>query len=91
MDTRFEATFGRRFEKMTERFPTEILGGGASLEDTNGPRGGVDKSCRLHLMLHRRGSVSVSASSSVPEVAVAKAISRAQGALLRKLHNTKRG
>jgi hypothetical protein len=81
--------FDRRLEKITELYPDEILAIAASLEDANGLRGGIDKACRLNLVLRRRGPVSVSASSASPEVAVAKAVSRARGVVLRKIRGTK--
>lgn len=79
----------RRLEKITERFLPRIRSISASLEDVNGPRGGVDKRCRLNVMLESHGQVSVSASAPKTEAALTQAVGRAKTVLIRKLQGAR--
>ncbi len=75
----------RHLERLAERFPRRIRVISASLEDVNGPRGGIDKKCRICLMLKRHGQVSVCARSSRSETAIKRATERVRTVLRRKL------
>jgi hypothetical protein len=55
------------------------------LADINGPRGGVDKRCRLELKTDRRGSVVVTAVSRDWRSAIDEALHRAARTVLRSL------
>jgi ribosome-associated translation inhibitor RaiA len=65
--------FGRRIRRIT-----------VWLEDVNGPRGGVDKRCRITLHLKRSGRLTADASAATRYWAIAKATARARTALVRK-------
>lgn len=52
------------------RFVQKIASVQVTLEDTNGPRGGVDKRCRLRLVL-RKGGEPLLAEDTDPEIAAA--------------------
>jgi ribosome-associated translation inhibitor RaiA len=84
--SRLRSLLDRHLAKISQRFPEEVDAIDASLEDVNGPRGGIDKRCRLKLRLKRRGHIAVSASSEKPEAAIALAVSRARHLLSRQLH-----
>ncbi len=53
------------------------------LSDVNGPRGGVDKRCQLHLRTDGRGTVVVTAMARDWRTALDSALSRGAGLLLR--------
>lgn len=55
------------------------------LMDVNGPRGGVDKRCRLELSSDRTGTVVITAMSAHWQAALDSAIGRASRQLLRVL------
>jgi len=74
-----------RLKKLERRFPERFQAVDVSLEDVNGPRGGVDKRCRFNLMLKNHGSLSVCADASRPEAAIAQAANRAASVIVRKL------
>lgn len=80
----------RCLAKITERFREEIRAIAVSLEDVNGPRGGIDKRCRLDLILNRDGRISVSADSAKVEAALTQAVARAKTALLRRSRHPRR-
>jgi hypothetical protein len=78
-----------RLEKVTERFSPKIRSISASLEDVNGPRGGVDKKCRVTVMLASCDQVSVSACAPKAEAALTRAVGKAKAVLLRKLQGAR--
>jgi len=61
------------------------------LEDVNGPRGGIDKRCRLDLRLRPSGRLSSSANSTDIGVAVMKAARRARALLQRRRQRARAG
>jgi len=72
----------RCLQRIGERFPQTIRSVAASLEDMNGPRGGVDKRCAVTLTLTGNRNVSVSACSTNAEAAVIQAGRRARNAVI---------
>ena len=72
-----------RLEKVTERFSPKIRSISASLEDVNGPRGGVDKKCRVVVHLPPRGRVVVAGAGTDIFAAVTGTASRARLAVKR--------
>ena len=60
------------------------------LEDVNGPRGGIDKRCRITMHLKRGGRVAVEAQATTRYAAIAKASDRARAALSRELERQSR-
>lgn len=75
----------RSLQRIAARFPQGIRSTAASLEDVNGPRGGVDKRCAITLTLTGNRKVSVNASSSNATAAVITAARRARNALIRTM------
>jgi hypothetical protein len=59
-----------------------------SLSDVNGPRGGVDKRCRVELRTHCAGIVQVTALARDWRTALESALERAGRVLLRQLCRT---
>jgi hypothetical protein len=55
-----------------------------SLSDVNGPRGGVDKRCRIELRTHRAGDVQVTALARDWRTALESALARAARVLVRQ-------
>jgi hypothetical protein len=56
-----------------------------SLEDVNGPRGGVDTRCRIGVRFRPRGSITVSTLAVNEYVATAEAATRARELVDRRL------
>ncbi len=75
----------RRLNQITERCALSLRSISASLEDVNGPRGGVDKRCRVNVTLEGHGQVTVCATAPKIEVALTRAVDRARAIMLRKL------
>ena len=67
------------------RFDHRILDITASLTDVNGPKGGVDKQCRLVVRLRPRGKVTIEQSASDLVAAIALAADRVSYAVSRAL------
>lgn len=67
------------------RFDHRILDTTAMLLDLNGPKGGVDKQCRLVVRLRPRGKVTIEQSASDFVAAIALAANRASYAVRRAL------
>ncbi len=55
------------------------------LEDVNGPRGGVDKRCRVAVRLRPNGAAFVAKNASDAYVAISRAAGRAGAAVARKI------
>ena len=66
--------FARRIDRVT-----------VWLEDVNGPRGGVDKRCRITVRLRPNGGAFVAKSATDAYVAIGRAAGRAGAAVARKL------
>ena len=60
------------------RFGRRVGSVHVSLEDVNGPRGGVDIRCRIEVRFRPRGSITVSALAIDEYVATAEAATRAR-------------
>jgi ribosome-associated translation inhibitor RaiA len=58
----------------------------ARFSDENGPRGGVDRRCRVKVMLSPRGEIFVEEDNADPYVAVALAAERVKQSAGRLLH-----
>ncbi|NVB81926.1 MAG: HPF/RaiA family ribosome-associated protein [Kofleriaceae bacterium] len=86
-----ESRFRRTLERRVGRAGAPISRGTIRFEDINGPRGGVDKECRIKLVLTGRPSVQASERDSELEPAFDRAshklnsaLTRAQGKLQRR-------
>jgi len=66
--------FARRIDRVT-----------VWLEDVNGPRGGVDKRCRIAVRLRPNGAAFVAKSAADAYVAIGRAAGRAGAAVARKI------
>jgi hypothetical protein len=69
---------GRILASALGRFSRRVRTIRVWLEDTNGPRGGVDTRCRIDVYLRPRGSITVSAQAIDEYAATAKAAARAR-------------
>lgn len=72
--TRQLGKFATQIERLTVRF-----------SDENGPRGGVDQRCAIHVTLHALPEVVVSGSAQTPREAFDSAIARVERAVRRTL------
>lgn len=59
------------------------------LSDVNGPRGGIDKSCRIELMSERTGTVVITSLAKNWSSALQSALTRAVRALLNNWQRTR--
>jgi putative sigma-54 modulation protein len=59
------------------------------LTDVNGPRGGLDKECRIRVALHRAGVVFVRATGQDAYATIDKAASRLKLAVARRIGRTR--
>ena len=71
-----------RFENRIRRVTVRLL-------DVNGPRGGIDKQCRITLELIPSGNVVIQESSADLVAAIDRAADRIGHAISRKLHREK--
>jgi transcription elongation GreA/GreB family factor len=89
-----EAFARRRLSYAFGRFAKRIRDIAIWLEDANGPRGGVDKQCRIEIRLTSKGHVVASSSTSSEYSAISRSVSRARAVLVRNLkqktHTNKR-
>ena len=76
-ERRLRSAVGKAFEACNE---VEVR-----LSDVNGPRGGVDKECRIRVALHRAGVVFVRATGEDAYATVDKAASRLKLAVARRI------
>lgn len=70
--------FAEKIDRLTVRFT-----------DTNGPRGGVDKQCRMIAALHPRGQVAIQLEDSDPFALSARAAKRL-GRTVRRVFDRRR-
>lgn len=75
----------RRLEFAVARFEDHIDTVSVRLEDMNGPRGGVDKECRVHVKLLGLPSVIITQSAKDAYAAVDRAADRLGHTVARKL------
>jgi putative sigma-54 modulation protein len=85
LDEGLKAHIERRLRFALGRFATRIHRSTVRLTDVNGPRGGVDKRCRIAVLLVPRGVVMVEGSGDNPFALVADAAKRAGRAVRREL------
>lgn len=81
---------GRRLSFALDRTQDFIRGAVVRLTDVNGPRGGIDKTCRVELSLSGQAPVIVTESSATAEHAINRAIHRAAQVLSRRLHKSRK-
>jgi hypothetical protein len=75
----------RCLEFALRRFGNRIDRVSVWLEDVNGPRGGVDKRCRIAVRLRPTGSAFVAKAASDAYVAIGRAAGRAGWAVSRRI------
>ena len=75
----------RQLERITARFRARIRRIAVSLEDVNGPRGGIDKRCRVEVALAPQGRIAASASASKSDAAIIKSVARIRNVLRRRI------
>jgi ribosome hibernation promoting factor len=75
----------RRLRFSLDPFESRLKGVEVRIADVNGPRGGVDKTCGITLILDRVAVVFVQASAADAYAAIDRAVSRAHSALSRRL------
>lgn len=66
-----------------DRFDDKVRGLTVTLSDINGPRGGVDKLCRLRMLLNENGEIVLSENSESVEAAVSCIADRAANTVQR--------
>ena len=81
----------RRLRFALGRFAARIHRLTVRLTDVNGPRGGLDKHCRIAVALVPRGMVMVEGAGDDPFALVAGAAKRAGRAVRRELERRRRG
>lgn len=77
------ATLEQRVRYVFRRMQYKVQQIHVSLRDINGPRGGVDKQCRLTLKLEGRGALVVAAQAPSSSLALDSALRRASRSLVR--------
>jgi putative sigma-54 modulation protein len=75
----------RRLQFATDRFQDHIREIGVVFRDVNGPRGGVDKQCRLIAMLRRGGTLEIEETRSDFVDAISRAAKRLRLVLTRRI------
>jgi len=75
----------RRLRVALDRFDDRIEEIEASVADLNGPRGGIDKECRLRALLVRGGEVVARATDADSYSAIVQAVHRLGGRVARAL------
>ena len=79
-----------RLETAFRRLSKRIRCVNVCLTDTNGPRGGIDKSCRIAVLLHRGGTIRTGATDSDVISAVNLAKDRAIHSAVRRLERRRK-
>lgn len=79
-----------RLQFALARFSNRVAGVLVRLEDENGPKGGVDKSCRIRVDLGRAGIVIAEDVDTVMEAAVGRAAECAGRSVARALERSGR-
>ncbi len=82
---------GRRLSFALSRFGGRVRAVSVRLEDLNGARGGIDKSCSMQARLAPRGSVRVEDTDSELPAAVDRAAGRLARAVARALERRRNG
>jgi putative sigma-54 modulation protein len=89
LDAETRAHVERRLDFALGRFDRRIMGITVRLADLNGPRGGVDKLCRIDLKLRPTGALMIEERGADVFAAVDSAVRRLSHALRRKLERKK--
>ena len=89
MRLQFQDSILEQMTKTLARFSKRITRVNVTLNDENGPRGGVDKLCRVSIVMPRLGQLSASATQESLPVAVAEAAVRVRRLVLTKLKRPK--
>lgn len=85
----FEDSVIEQLTKTLARFSNRIMSVNVTLTDENRPRGGIDKQCRVSIVMQRLGQLSASATHENTSAAVAEAADRARRVVLTKLKRPK--
>lgn len=72
-----------KIQRTFSRFAASIVKAQVSLKDLNGPKGGVDKECRITLVLASGKKILATAAHSLLEAAVSEASEKSQRSLVR--------
>ena len=75
----------RRLHFATDRFRDDIREIDVALRDVNGPRGGIDKHCRVIAKLSRGGTVQIEETRSSFVEAIGRVAKRLRNALTRRV------
>jgi hypothetical protein len=75
----------RKLDRMLAKFGSAVERTSVRLEDTNGPRGGVDKRCQVKVVLRGLQSVYVDERHRSVEAAIDRALARADHAVRQAL------
>lgn len=86
---RFQDSVIEQVTNALQRFSTRITSVNVTLTDENGPRGGIDKQCRVSLVLPPFGQLTASATAENPWAALARAAERVRRVILTKLQRPK--
>jgi putative sigma-54 modulation protein len=81
----------RRLRFALGRFAARINRLTVHLTDVNGPRGGIDKRCRIAVALVPRGMVMIEGSGQDPFALISDAAKRARRSVRRALERRRRG
>ena len=85
----FQDSIIEQLTKTLARVSNRITSVNVTLTDENGPRGGIDKQCRVSIVMPRLGQLSASATHENPSAAVAQAADRVRRVVLTKLKRPK--
>ena len=80
----------RKLLRMLEKFGSAIERTSIRLEDVNGPRGGIDKRCQVKIVLRGLPSVYVDERDSSVQVAMDRALARANHAARQALQRRRK-
>ncbi len=80
----------RRLLFALSRFDSKVQRVSVVVADTNGPRGGVDKSCRIAVKLRRSGEVTVTDQDADIATCIARAAERVGRAVSRAIERNHR-
>lgn len=76
---------GRRLHARLDRFGPDITRLAVDVSDANGPRGGVDKHCRITAHLAGLGDVCAESIDSEAQVAIDRTVARIERAIARAI------
>jgi ribosome-associated translation inhibitor RaiA len=83
-----ETKVKEKIRRTFSRFAEAIVKTQVTLKDLNGPKGGVDKECRITLILTSGKKILASAAHSLLEAAVSEASEKSQRSLVRHTERT---